>query len=276
MPESATMPRSCSQSVHAGPARLAHQHRARVRPLRLGARGRDAVVADHRRREADELLGVARVGDDLLVAGHRRREDGLAERAARRGDRLAFEDRAVLEHEEADRAHALVHQPRPSATVARTLPLQRLAEQPRVDRARAEAAPRSPASSRSASSRTRFAGAPTAMRGALEPVGARRPGRHALEQRLERQQPRLDEVRVERRERGLEPGDAERRLLERHLLLVPRVRRVVGRDARDRAARAAPSISAARSLGAAERRVHLQVRVERAHRLVGEARGGAA
>ena len=83
------------------PARLAHERRARVRPLRLGARGRDAVVADHRRGEADELLGVARVGDDLLVARHRRREDGLAERAARRRDRLAFEDRAVLEHEEA-------------------------------------------------------------------------------------------------------------------------------------------------------------------------------
>jgi hypothetical protein len=60
----------------------------------------DAVVADHRRREADELLRVTRIGDDLLVAGHRRREHGLAEREALRGDRLAAEDAAILEHEE--------------------------------------------------------------------------------------------------------------------------------------------------------------------------------
>ena len=108
--------------------------------------------------------------------------------------------------------------------------LERLAEQPGVDRARAEAVlGHRPLGV--GSSRTRFAGAPTAIRGALEPEGARRPGGHPLEQRLEREQARLDEVRVERGEGGLEPGDAERRLLERHLLLVPRVRRVVGGDA---------------------------------------------
>ena len=83
-----------------GPARLAHHDGARVRPRRLGAVLGDAVVADHRRGEADDLPAEARVGDDLLVAGHRGREDGLAEgvagdRRSRRGRRL------VLEHEEA-------------------------------------------------------------------------------------------------------------------------------------------------------------------------------
>ena len=82
------------------PARLAHQHGVRVRAGRLGPAGRDAVVADHRRREADELLGEAGVGDGLLVAGHRGREHGLAEGDAGRADRLAAEDRAVLEGDE--------------------------------------------------------------------------------------------------------------------------------------------------------------------------------
>ena len=53
-------------------ARLAHHDRRRVRAARLGARVGDAVVADHRRGEADELALEARVGRDLLVAGHRR------------------------------------------------------------------------------------------------------------------------------------------------------------------------------------------------------------
>ena len=97
------------------------------------------------------------------------------------------------------------------------------------------------------SSRTRFAGRADRDPRRVEPVRARRAGRHSLEQRLERQEPGLDEVGVERGEGGLEPGDAERRLLERHLLLVPRVRRVVGRDARRSSRRGAPSISAARS-----------------------------
>ena len=91
MPESATMPRSCSQSVQAGPRASRISDRARVRPLRLGALVGDAVVADHRRREADELLRVARVGDDLLVAGHRGREDRLAEREALGGRRTRRE-----------------------------------------------------------------------------------------------------------------------------------------------------------------------------------------
>ena len=49
-------------------------------------------------------------------------------------------------------------------------------------------------------------------------------------------------VRVERGERGLEPGDAERRRLERHVLLLARVRRVVGRDRPRSCRRGAPSM----------------------------------
>src|SRR5690348_10156122 len=81
------------------PASLAHQHRARVRAHRLAPLLGDPVVADHRGREADELVLEARVGDRLLVARHAGREDGLAERVALRADRLAGPDRAVSERE---------------------------------------------------------------------------------------------------------------------------------------------------------------------------------
>ena len=102
------------------PASLTHQDRARVGLGRLGAALGDAVVADHRCREADELLREARVGDDLLVAGHRSREDGLPHRKALGRNRVAAEDRSVLEREEA--AHA-EYASLPAAIVARTLPL---------------------------------------------------------------------------------------------------------------------------------------------------------
>ena len=85
----------------AGPACLTHQHGARMRPGGFGAALRDPVVADHRGREADELLSKARVGDDLLVAGHRGGEDRFADRESVGGDRLAAEDGAVFEREEA-------------------------------------------------------------------------------------------------------------------------------------------------------------------------------
>ena len=68
----------------------------------------------------------------------------------------------------------------------------------------------------------------------VEPEDRGRPGGHALEERLQREQSRLDEVGVERGERGLEADDAERRRLERDVLLLRRVRRMVGRDRGDR------------------------------------------
>ena len=144
-----------------------------------------------------------------------------------------------------------------------------LADQPGVPRAELEAVlGHLPARLRCRAGRG-SRGAPTAIRGGVEPVRARRAGGHPLEERLERDQPGLDEVRVERRERRLEPGDAERRRLERHLLLVPRVRRVVGGDAGDRPVAERLDQRLAVVLGP-ERRVHLHVRVERADRLVGE------
>ena len=68
--------------------RLAHDDALHVDAAGLRAALADAVVADHRRREAEDLLRVARVGDELLVAGHRGREDGLAEGDALGADRL--------------------------------------------------------------------------------------------------------------------------------------------------------------------------------------------
>ena len=99
----------------------------------------DAVVPDHRRGEADELLREARVGDRLLVAGHRGREDRLAERDALGAHRLAGEDRPVLERQVTVRCVAHPCTSRPSATVCRTRPRSFSPEQPGVGRARAEA-----------------------------------------------------------------------------------------------------------------------------------------
>ena len=195
-----------------GPARLAHHDAAHVRRPRLAALVGDAVVADHRRREAEDLLGVARVGDDLLVAGHRRREDGLAERDARRRRPTA----AKTSPSSSTRQRRSSPRTRPARRrrSCRTLPLR---VWPRSHEfAERERKPSSVTrQAASVSSRTRLAGAPTAMRGALEAECAGRPGRHPLEQRLEREQARPDEVRVERGERRLEPGDSEGRLLER-------------------------------------------------------------
>src|ERR671923_823058 len=144
------------------PASLTHDDGARVHAPRLRAYGRDAVVADHRRREGDDLLRVAGIGDDLLVTGHRRREDGLAEAGALRTDGLAPEQRPVLEEQEA--GHAASYARRPAATVARTRPrsVSPISHE-FVERERnPSSCTRQPAA---VSSSTRFASAPTAIRG---------------------------------------------------------------------------------------------------------------
>ena len=87
----------------------------RLRPA-LG----DTIVSDHRGREADDLLGIARIRDHLLIAGHRRCEYGLADRETLGRDRLTAEDRSVLECEEARHAPCTNL---PAAIVARTRPL---------------------------------------------------------------------------------------------------------------------------------------------------------
>ena len=61
------------------------------------------------------------------------------------------------------------------------------------------------------------------------------PRGHPFDERPEVQRAGHHEPRVERGEGALEAGRTHRRLLERDLLLLARVRRVVGRDAVDRA-----------------------------------------
>ena len=63
------------------------------------AAGADAVVADHRRGEGDQLRVERRVGHALLVARHAGREDDLADGVAGRAAGLAVEARAVLEQD---------------------------------------------------------------------------------------------------------------------------------------------------------------------------------
>ena len=59
---------------------FAHHDALAPRSQRLVVERRDAVVADVRVREADDLTGVAGVGDDLLVARERGVEDELTAR----------------------------------------------------------------------------------------------------------------------------------------------------------------------------------------------------
>ena len=93
--------------------------------------------------------------------------------------------------------------------------------------------PSAPAShSACGSNRTRLASLPTARLGGSSPNGAA-PALIRSTSDAQLEDARDDELGVEGREGGLEPGHPHRRLLERHLLLVDGVRRVIGRDAVD-------------------------------------------
>ena len=77
--------------------RLAHDRRTRPRPLGLHRLGADAVIANVRVGEGDQLAGEAGVGHRLLVAGHAGREDDLAHGVAVGATGVAVEAGAVLE-----------------------------------------------------------------------------------------------------------------------------------------------------------------------------------
>ena len=66
-----------------GVAGVAHDRRAGVDAVRFHRLLGNAVVADHRIGEGDELARVRGVGHGLLVAGHRGVEDDLADGASR-------------------------------------------------------------------------------------------------------------------------------------------------------------------------------------------------
>ncbi|MCY1377711.1 hypothetical protein D9M69_652990 [compost metagenome] len=70
----------------------------------------DAVVADMRIRQGDDLLAVARVGEDFLVTGHRGVEHHLTGRGAGGSDRVAEKDRAVCERQDGGRETSLERQ----------------------------------------------------------------------------------------------------------------------------------------------------------------------
>ena len=131
----------------------------------LEALVRDAVVSDHGSGEADDLLRVARVSDDLLVAAHGRGEDGLAVGDPRRANGPPPQDGAVLEDDEVPHAEYAV---RPAAIVSATVPC-RVAPRSHefADLERNPVSLGIQVASRSRS--TRFAGAPTAIRGHSRP-----------------------------------------------------------------------------------------------------------
>ena len=108
-----------------GVPRLVAEQRARLHARRLQRGLLDAVVADHRRGEAEELAVEARIGERLLVAGHPRREHGLADGAGLGADGRRRPARAVGEVE-GSRGHAATGARRcatwPEATVSRQRP----------------------------------------------------------------------------------------------------------------------------------------------------------
>ena len=80
------------------PAREMFDHAAGDRRVRmLRHRTRDAVVADQRIGERQDLSGVRRIGERFLIAGHAGVKDGLAERRRVRAETIAFETGAVGE-----------------------------------------------------------------------------------------------------------------------------------------------------------------------------------
>ena len=269
IPVSAGMPLVRSQSVHSGPrASRITTARACGRADSERAVG-DAVVADHRRGEADDLAAEARVGDDLLVAGHRGREDRLAEtrararRRSRRGTpsrpRAARKPRpSCLERDPAGRDRQ-----RSPCPCSRSPSSHELAERERKRSSRTRQVAACSAG-RGSPARRRRSAAGRGRRCAPGPADIRSSSVSSVDEA------RLDEVRVERANAVSRPVTPNGAASNGHVLLLARVRRVVGRDRRDRAV--AQRVDQRRAVVArAQRRVHLQVRVERAHRLVGEA-----
>src|SRR5437660_941593 len=86
------------------PAReIADDHAATMRRRRFVVAFVDAVVADVRIGERDDLSGVGRVGEDLLIARERGVEDDLAGRDTflrREPDRHALERLAVGQYQQ--------------------------------------------------------------------------------------------------------------------------------------------------------------------------------
>ena len=211
-----------------------------IRPA-LGVGGVHAVVALMRRGHRHDLARVRRVGQDLLVAGHPGVEDGLAERLALGAEPRSPEDGAVLEGQERGRRRHRVAFPSetvssPCSTVYRTRPRSarpvkalflRLRHERRLDGpalvgiehhevGRAPALDRAAVVARTDGSGPASTTAPPIARDSGEEAGR-------------------DELRQRDRERRLEADRAGRRSVELGLLLLDRVRRVVGGDRVDRA-----------------------------------------
>ena len=107
-------------------ARLVADQRGGLHAARFGDIVLDPVVADHRRREGEDLTSEARIRERLLVAGHGGREYGLPHRRARGADAHPRPRRAVCEVQP-DIAHAATPAlarcaVRPPASVSRQRP----------------------------------------------------------------------------------------------------------------------------------------------------------
>ena len=264
------------------PGRVAHHVAGDLHPAGLRVLVVDPGVADVRRGHHHDLPVVRRVGQRLLVAGHPGGEDGLADRLPHRAVRLAAERPPVLQHERTHapgslaRARVTCDAPsrrgrsgsprrkvattragssRPAYGVLRL----RLAERGRVDR---------PPGGR-VDQHERGRRALLQRPAAVEPADPGRRRRHPLGQPAPVQQPGLHHGQHRHRQRGLQPEHAGPGRAPLGLLVLQRVRRVVGGHRVDGAV-GQPGPQRGHVLGRPQRRVDLVDRVVRGGQLVGE------
>ena len=241
------------------------------RPAALVVVGVDAVVADVRVGEGDDLPGVRRIGDDLLVARQRGVEHQLAGGDAAASERRSPRPRTRCRRRgraarlgSSRRPRRRARRRRPNSTVCLTLPRERSAGERRVARLDSPDAVGSTTHSWPGSNTVEVRGSARLDRAdRARPIRRSPPAAttaapgHPASGRM----PGLDELGEGDRERGLEPEHARGRLLERSLLRLGGVRRVVGGDGVDGAVGQALADGVDVGLGA-QRRVHLEHRVE--------------
>ena len=91
-------------------AHVMHDEATQMKLPRLHILLVDAVVADLRVRQRDNLASIARIAHDLLIAHHRGVEHHFAEGLPLGTARPSFEDSPVLERQKRLRMLAVVHQ----------------------------------------------------------------------------------------------------------------------------------------------------------------------
>ncbi len=253
---------------------VAHHDTCAERTVALGVVVVDAVVADVRVGEGDDLPGVRGIGHDLLVAGECGVEHQFAGRRRDRStDRLTFELGAVGEDQ--DRVGHRVAFPSWTTTSPKRIVCLTFPRNARpangVLRARLARPSGSTTHSCAGSNTVRFAGAHRRDRPSVgvQSGERRRTPRQRGQGIRQREVPGLHQLGEGDRQRRLQSEHARGRFLEGALLRLRRVGGVVGGDGVDGAVGESRTNGLDVGLGA-QGRVHLEHRVEALATRVGE------